>query len=245
MPSHPDNSTQGQVPPAPSGQALSSSNQVVPPTAMGSNHQQLPHQKQVNQTQPSIQRIVQQNRPVNSELPNKSQNDTAQAEQQTVNNTSQVGVSVATPQSCADSSAAVPASSAVASQWKSSEPVYDSNIPNSNIQAGSVGSPSLTNSSGTEPIQPPIGQGLGPRKLSGSLPSHGHNVGTQWQQSQPPPQSLPPMSQQYVQQEQQQLHPEKKSPQNQLPLQTQPQQQIQHLQAEQGMYLRPANSKAE
>ena len=252
MPSHPDNSTQGQVPLAPSGQALTSSHQVVPPTVMGSNHQQLPHQKQVNQTQPSVQRLIQQNRQVNSELPNKSQSDIAHAEQQPVNNTSQVGVSMAIPQSCADSSASVPASSAVACQWKSSEPVYDSNIPNSNIQAGSVGSPSLTNSSGTEPTQPPASQGLGPRQLSGSLPAHGHNVGAQWQQSQPPPpqslqqsQALPPTSQQYVQQEQQQQLPEKKSSQNQLPLQTQPQQQIQHLQAEQGMYLRPANSKAE
>lgn len=196
--------------------------------------------------------MIQQNRQMNSEMPNKSQNDLVQAEQQPANNTSQVGAGVAISQSSMDSAVVVPVSSAIAApQWKSSEPaVYDSNIPNSAIQAGSVGSPSLTNSSGTEPT-PPSSQGLGPRQLSGSLPSHGHNVGAQWQQSQqqtpsqPIQQSptLPPSSQQYMKQEQQ---PEQKSPQNQLPLQQQPQQQKQHLQAGQGsLYLRPANSKPE
>lgn len=254
MPSHSDNSTQGQVPPVSSGHMLSSSHQVAPPAIMGSNHQQLqpqsqPHQKPANLTQPGVQKIIQQNRQVNSEMPKKSQNDLPQAEQQPVKNGSQVGAGVAISQST-DSAVAMPVA---APQWKSSElAVYDSNIPNSTIQAGSVGNPSLTNSSGTEPS---VNQGLGPRQLSGSLPSHGHNVGAQWQQSQQqmqPPQSvqqspaLPPASQQYMQQEQQQQQPEQKSPQNQVPLQQQPQQQIQHLQAGQGsLYLRPANSKPE
>ena len=256
MASHSDTTTQGQVPPISSCPTLSSSHQVVPAAVMSSSHQQLqpqsqPHQKQVNQIQPNVQRMIQQNRQVNSELPNKSQNDVAQAEQLPVNNTSQVGASMAIPQSCMDSTVAVPVSSAITPQWKPSEPVFDSNIPNSTIQAGSVGSPSLSNSSGNEPT-PPISQGLGPRQLSGSLPSHGHNVGIQWpqQQQQPPPSqplqqspTLPPASQQYMQQEQQ---PEQKSSQNQLPLQQQHQQQIQHRQAGQGsLYLRPANSKPE
>ncbi|XP_062078466.1 chromatin modification-related protein EAF1 B-like [Humulus lupulus] len=266
MPSHSDNSTQGQVPPVSSGHALSSSQQG-PAAVMGSNHQQQPqsqsqpkpqpqpqpHQKQVNQTQPNPHRIIQQNRQVNPELPGKSQNDLAQADQQPVNNSSQVGASMAKPQSCTDSTAAVPVSSAIGTQWKSSEPVFDSNLPNSTIQAGSIGSPSLSHSLGNEPT-PPTSQGLGPRQLSGSLSSHGHNVGTQWQQAQqqPPPSqpvqqspTLSAASQQYMQQEQQQQQPEQKSPQNQLPLQQQPQQQIQHLQGQGSLYLRPANSKAE
>ncbi|XP_062093731.1 transcription factor asR4-like [Humulus lupulus] len=160
---------------------------------------------------------------------------------------------MAKPQSCTDSTAAVPVSSAIGTQWKSSEPVFDSNLPNSTIQAGSIGSPSLSHSLGNEPT-PPTSQGLGPRQLSGSLSSHGHNVGTQWQQEQqqPPPSqlvqqcpTLSAASQQYMQQEQQQQQPEQKSPQNQLPLQQQPQQQMQHLQGQGSLYLRPANSKAE
>ncbi|KAF4367501.1 hypothetical protein G4B88_003705, partial [Cannabis sativa] len=189
MPSHSDNSTQGQVPPVSSGHALSTSQQV-PVAVMGPNHQQLqsqsqphPHQKQVNQTQPNVHRIIQQNRQVNPELPSKSQNDQAQADQKPVNNSSQVGASVAKPQSCPDSTAAVPVSSAIGTQWKSSEPAFDSNHPNSTVQAGSTGSPSVSHSLGNEPT-PPTSQGLGPRQLSGSLSSHGHNVGSQWQQSQ-------------------------------------------------------------
>ncbi|KAL5562108.1 hypothetical protein UlMin_031855 [Ulmus minor] len=253
IPSHSDNSAQGQVPP---GHILSGPHQVVPPAALGSNHPPLqsqpqPHQKQVNQTQSSAQRMIQQNRQVNSELPNKPQSDLAQADQQPANNTSQVGASMAMPQSCMDSAAAVPVSSAVAPQWKS-ETVYDSDIPNSTITEGSVGSPSLSNPSGNEPL-PPMSQGLGSRKLSGSLASHGHNVGAQWQQQQQLPPSplqesptLPVPSQQYIRQELQQQQPEQKSPQHQLALQQQPQQQMQHLQAGQGnLYMRSTNSKSE
>ncbi|KAM6591981.1 hypothetical protein CsatA_014586 [Cannabis sativa] len=270
MPSHSDNSTQGQVPPVSSGHALSTSQQV-PVAVMGPNHQQLqsqsqsqphPHQKQVNQTQPNVHRIIQQNRQVNPELPSKSQNDQAQADQKPVNNSSQVGASVAKPQSCPDSTAAVPVSSTIGTQWKSSEPAFDSNHPNSTVQAGSTGSLSVSHSLGNEPT-PPTSQGLGPRQLSGSLSSHGHNVGSQWQQSQqqqqqPPSQpvqqspTLSTASQQYMKQEQeqqQQQQPEQKSSQNQLPLQQQqqqqPQQQIQHLQGQGSLYLRPANSKPE
>ncbi|KAF3435970.1 hypothetical protein FNV43_RR23062 [Rhamnella rubrinervis] len=247
MPSHSDNSTQGQVTPVPPGHPLSVSHQAVSTAVMASNHQQLqpqsqPHQKQANPTQSNVQRMLQQNRQVHSEMPNKSQTDIAQADHPT-KNTSQVGASMAMPQSCIDSSIVVPTSSAVAPQWKSSEPVYDSNVPNSTTQASSVGSPPLTNSAGNEPM-PPISQGIGPRQLSGNLSSHGHNVGAQWQQQQPPP-----LQQSPVMPPSQQHHQEQKSPQHQLPLQQkqqQPSQQMQHLQAGQGsMYLRPTNPKPE
>ncbi|XP_015892402.3 chromatin modification-related protein EAF1 B isoform X2 [Ziziphus jujuba] len=245
MPSHSDNTTQGQVPSVPTGHPLSVSHQSVPTAVMASSHQQLqpqsqPHQKQLNQTQPNVQRMLQQNHQVNSEMPNKSQTDIAQADHP-MSNVPQVVASMAMPQSCIDSPIVVPVSSTVAPQWKSSE--------NSTAQAGSVGSPPRTNSSGNEPIQP-VSQGIGPRQLSGGLPSHGHNVGAQWQQQQqrPPLQQSPTMptpSQQYLQHEQQQQHQEQKSP-PQLPLQQQPSQQVQHLQAGQGsMYLRPTNSKPE
>ncbi|KAM3683854.1 hypothetical protein ACJW31_12G180600 [Castanea mollissima] len=223
MPSHSDNSTQGQAPLVPSGHTLSASHQAGPSAVVASNHhQQLqpqphPHQKQVNQSQSSVQRMLQQNRQVNSELQNKSQTDISQADQQAMNSVS---------------------------QWKESEPAYDSNLPNSAAQVGSIGGLPVSSSAGSEPL-PAIGQGLGPRQLSGSLPSHGLNVGAQWQPQLPLQQSPtppPPSQQQYQPQEQQQ---EQQSTQH-LPPPTQSQQQTQLLQAGQGsMYMRPTNSKLE
>ncbi|KAM4070610.1 hypothetical protein ACB094_12G178000 [Castanea mollissima] len=96
MPSHSDNSTQGQAPLVPSGHTLSASHQAGPSAVVASNHhQQLqpqphPHQKQVNQSQSSVQRMLQQNRQVNSELQNKSQTDISQADQQAMNSVSQL-----------------------------------------------------------------------------------------------------------------------------------------------------------
>ncbi|RXH87104.1 hypothetical protein DVH24_028604 [Malus domestica] len=118
----------------------------------------------------------------------------------------------------------------------SSEAVYDANMPNSTAQVGPIGSPAQTNTSGNVP-GPPISQGLGPRKLSGNLLSHGHNVGAQWQQQQQLLQrspSLPSPSQQQYQQQEQQQQQEQEPPQHQLTLQQQSQQQMQHLQAGQG-----------
>ncbi|CBI37340.3 unnamed protein product, partial [Vitis vinifera] len=95
MPPHSDNSNQGQVPAVPSGHAtLSAPHQVVPPSVMTSNHQQLqmqpsPHHKQVN-TQPHVQRMLQPNRQANSDRASKSQTDQARADPQPVNNTSQM-----------------------------------------------------------------------------------------------------------------------------------------------------------
>nr|XP_008372482.2 chromatin modification-related protein EAF1 B-like isoform X1 [Malus domestica]XP_017187926.2 chromatin modification-related protein EAF1 B-like isoform X1 [Malus domestica]XP_028958333.1 chromatin modification-related protein EAF1 B-like isoform X1 [Malus domestica]XP_028958334.1 chromatin modification-related protein EAF1 B-like isoform X1 [Malus domestica] len=254
MPSHSDNITQGQVPPVPSNHTISASHQTGSPSGIASNHQQLQpqsqaqqQQKQANQTQPYVQRVLQQNHQVNLEIPNKSQNDLTQGDEQPVNGASPVGVSTAIPQSCIDSSSLVPVPSAIP-QWKSSEAVYDANMPNSTAQVGPVGSPPLTNSSGNEP-GPPISQGLGPRRLSGNLLSHGLNVGAQWQQQQllQRSPSLPSPSQQhYQQQEQQQQQQEQESPQHQLPLQQQSQQQMQHLQAGQGsLYTMSGNSKPE
>lgn len=247
MPPHSDNSTQGQSPPVPSGHTLSSSHQTIPSANVASNHHQLqlqpqqqPHQKQVNQTQSSVQRMLQQNRQVNSELQNKSQTDLAQADQQALNNASQVICSTAMPQACIDSADVAPVvSSGTASQWKA-EPAYDSNLPDLVTQVSSVGSPPIPNSAGSEPL-PPISPGLGPRQLSGSFPSHGHNVGAQWQPQLPPQQSPtppPPSQQQYQAQEQQ-------SPQ-QIQPQQQSHQQTQLLQAGQGsLYMRPTSSKLE
>ncbi|KAM1234258.1 hypothetical protein ACFX13_003938 [Malus domestica] len=247
MPSHSDNITQGQVPPVSSSHMISASHQTGSPSGMASNHQQvqpqsqpLPQQqqKQANQTQPYVQRVVQHNCQVNSEIPNKSQNDPTQADEQPVNGASQVGVSMVIPQSCTDSSSVVP----------SSEAVYDANMPNSTAQVGPIGSPAQTNTSGNVP-GPPISQGLGPRKLSGNLLSHGHNVGAQWQQQQQLLQrspSLPSPSQQQYQQQEQQQQQEQEPPQHQLTLQQQSQQQMQHLQAGQGsLYMMSGNSTPE
>ncbi|KAM4070608.1 hypothetical protein ACB094_12G178000 [Castanea mollissima] len=251
MPSHSDNSTQGQAPLVPSGHTLSASHQAGPSAVVASNHhQQLqpqphPHQKQVNQSQSSVQRMLQQNRQVNSELQNKSQTDISQADQQAMNSVSQVSSSTVMPKGCIDSANVVPiVSSAIAAQWKESEPAYDSNLPNSAAQVGSIGGLPVSSSAGSEPL-PAIGQGLGPRQLSGSLPSHGLNVGAQWQPQLPLQQSPtppPPSQQQYQPQEQQQ---EQQSTQH-LPPPTQSQQQTQLLQAGQGsLYMRPTNSKLE
>jgi hypothetical protein len=249
MPTHSDNSMQGQSPSVASGHTLSSSHQTIPSANVASNHQQLqlqpqPHQKQVNQTQSSVQRMLQQNRQVNSELQNKSQTDLAQADQQAVNNASQVICSTAMPQACIDSADVVPVSSGTASPWKASEPAYDSNLPDLANQVSSVGSPPIANPAGSEPL-PPISPGLGPRQLSGSFPSHGHNVGAQWQPQLPPqqpPTPPPPSQQQYQPQEQQK---QEQSPQHIQP-QQQSHQQTQLLQAGQGsLYMRPTSSKLE
>ncbi|KAJ0052446.1 hypothetical protein Pint_01549 [Pistacia integerrima] len=258
MPSHSDNSPQGQVQSVTSGHTLPATHQTVLPAIMASNHQHLqlqpqPQQKQVNQTQTQApaQRMLQQNRQLNSDPLSKSQIDQSQPDQQPVNNASMMGTSTTTamPQVCIDSANVVPvSSSAVTSQWKASEPVYDSGMPNMANQVGSIGSPPLTNSAGSDAVSS-ISQGLGQRQLSGSLPPHGHNAGTQWQhqsQLQQTP-TLPTTSQQHCQPHEQEVlqQDQQQLPQQQLPPQ-QSQQQTQHLQAAQGsLYIRPTNTKLE
>ncbi|XP_050388260.1 chromatin modification-related protein EAF1 B-like isoform X2 [Argentina anserina] len=244
-PSHSDNNAQGQAPAVPSGHAISASHQSVSTETISSSHQQQPQlqqQKQVNQTQPYVQR-VQLNRQVNSELPIKSQSDLASAEEQPVNSTSPAGSSMGIPQSCLDSSNVVPVSSAIA-QWKSSEAAYDSNLPNSTAQEGSLGSTSLTNSPGNE-SPAPVSQGLGPRQVSGNFTSHGHIAGAQWPQKQllQKSPSLPLPSQQLYEQQEQQQQPEQELPLHQLPLSQHSQRQMQHLEG--GLYMMPGNSKSE
>ncbi|EOX93924.1 Helicase/SANT-associated, putative isoform 4 [Theobroma cacao] len=247
MASHSDSGTQGQVSTVPSGHTLSAVHQSVLPAAMGLNHQHLqlqsqPHQKQVNQNQPTIQRILQQNRQVNSDPSGKSQAEPAQVDQQPMNNASQMGTTttMAMTQAGIDSANNTVQ---VASQWKSSEPVYDPGRPNVATQVGSRGSPPLTNSAGSDPV-PSVSQGLGQRQLSGGLPAHGNNAGAQWtQQPQIQQSSTPSPSQQHQDQLQQDQH---NSPPQQLPLQQQSLQQTPHLQAVQGsLYHRPSNSKLE
>lgn len=250
VPSHSDNSTQGHVPSVSSGHSPSATHQAVLPAIMASNHQHLqlqpqPHQKQVNQTQPAAQRILQQNRQLNSDMANKSQTDQTQADEP-ASNASLMGASttMALSQVCIDSSSVGPASSVVAQQWKASEPVYDSALPNMANQVGSIGSPPLTSSGGSDAATS-VSQGLGQRQLSGSLPPHGHNVGSPWQQQsqlqQPPAPS--PASQKHCQPQDLQVL---QQDQQQLPLQQQSHQQTQHLQAAQGsLYIRPTNAKLE
>lgn len=249
MPPHSDNSNQGQVPAVPSGHAtLSAPHQVVPPSVMTSNHQQLqmqpsPHHKQVN-TQPHVQRMLQPNRQANSDRASKSQTDQARADPQPVNNTSQMSTT-AVSQAGMESSTMV--STASASQWKApesyKESLYDSGITNPATQVGSIGSPSMTSSAGGESV--PSISGPVQRQLSGNLP-HAHNGGSQWQQQQLQQPSTPPsLLQQHQHQQQEQQSQQQQSPQQQLPQQQQSQQQ-QHLQPGQGsMYIRPTNSRLE
>ncbi|XP_038704899.1 chromatin modification-related protein EAF1 B-like isoform X2 [Tripterygium wilfordii] len=248
MPSQSDCSSQSQVPPVGSSQALTNAHQVVPAPVVTSNHQQLQgqpqlHQKQFNHSQPSAQRMLQQR--VNLDPSNKSQVDQAPADQQAVNSASQMGANttVEMPRADMDSTSVVPVvPSAVAPQWKPPETLYDSGMLNPATQVDSVGSTPLLNSDGNDPI-PSISHGLVQRQLSGGLP-HGHNSGAQRQlhlQQSPTPQ--PPSQQRYQPQEQQE---NSKQEQQQSPPAHMPLQQMQPLQAAQGsLYIRPTNSKLE
>ncbi|XVF72246.1 hypothetical protein PTKIN_Ptkin12aG0105000 [Pterospermum kingtungense] len=249
MASRSDNSSQGQVSTVPSGHTLSAVHQSVLPAAMGPNHQHLqlqsqPHQKKVNQNQPTVQRMLQQNRQVNSDPPSKSQAELAQDDQQPMNNAAQTGTSatMAMSQSGIDSVNMVPVSP-VGSQWKSSEPVYDPVMPNVTTQVGSIGSP-LTNSTSSDPV-PSVSQGLGQRQLSGGIPPLGNNTGAQWQHPQIQQSSTPPPSQQHCQPIEQLKQDQHNSPPQQLPLLQQSQQQSVHLLAVQGSLYRPSNSQGE
>jgi hypothetical protein len=135
----------------------------------------------------------------------------------------------------------------VSSQRKTSEPSFDSPIPNAVTQVSSLESTSVGNSAATEP--PTVNHGLGPRQLSANLPSHAHNSGAQWQhQSLPLKQqsSLQPnLSQQSCQQpehEPQQQEQEQHFPKD-VALQHQ---QVQNLQpAQSSLLIRPPNSTVE
>ncbi|KAE8646245.1 hypothetical protein Csa_015747 [Cucumis sativus] len=180
MPAHSEKSSQGQVPPVSSCHTSSTSQQDSPASIKASNHPpSQPPQKQVNQTQTSFERSLQQSSQGISDPRMKAQTDLAQADQQPHKQASQVGTDKAMPQTSATSTDTTPTTS-VSSQWKPSEPVYDSDVLKSKSQLGLIGSSPLTNFPGGDPL--PNNLGLGPRQSSRALPSHGHNAGLQWPQ---------------------------------------------------------------
>ncbi|GKU86056.1 hypothetical protein SLEP1_g637 [Rubroshorea leprosula] len=251
MPPHSENSTQGQVSAIPSGHSPSAAHQALLPTVVPSNHQHLhlqsqPHQKQANQTQPTIQRVLQHNRSTHPDPSNISQAE-PQADQQPVTTASLVGATAtaAMPQVSNDSANAMPVvSSAAAPQWKATEPGHDSGMPNMAAQMGSIGSSPFSNSAGSDPVTS-ASQGLGQRQLSGGLLPQGHNAGAQWQQ-QPHIQSPTPQPSQQHYHSQEQVKQDQHQSAEQLPPQQQSHQQIQHLQAVQSsLYHKPSNYKTE
>ncbi|KAF1884037.1 hypothetical protein Lal_00012997 [Lupinus albus] len=243
-----DNSIQGRASPIPSGHIMSSSR----PAVTAANRHQLQHQpqpqsKQINQAQSNAQRMLQKNCQVHSESTGISQSDSPQVDQQPANSASQVNTGTAISQGSIDSAKLVTVVPNASSQWKTSEPPSDSNTTNSVTHASSLGSAPVGNSTGNE--LPTISQGLGPRQLSASLPSHAHNSGVQ---RQPPPlqrqsSSQPILSQQPYQsrEQQQQQEQEHHSPED-AAFQHQPQQKVQHLQTgKNSLLVCPPNSEAE
>ncbi|CAK9168478.1 unnamed protein product [Ilex paraguariensis] len=248
MPLNVDTSNLGHVPPVTSGPTSSASHQAVSSLGMASsNHQQTQpvpqhHQKLVNQSQLNVQRVLQQNRQVNADPARKLQARDVQADQNSVNSPSQMRVMMTMPQSCVDAINVMPVlSSTNDPQWKESERLYDSGTPNPATQLGSIGSPPLTNSAGSE-TTPADSHGLSQRQSSGSLSPLGHEVEAQWQQQSSqlhlPP--SPPPTQQL-----QQLQKQQQSTLQQLPPQH-PQPQSQLLQAgSTSLYVRSTNSRLE
>ncbi|XP_019460850.1 PREDICTED: chromatin modification-related protein EAF1 B-like isoform X1 [Lupinus angustifolius] len=235
---------------SPSGHIMSSPR----PAVTVANHHQLqqqsqPQSKQINQAQSNAQRMLQKNCQGHSESSSMSQSDSPQVDQQPANSASQVNAGTAISQVCIDSAKLVAVVPNASSQWKTSEPPFDSNTTNSVTHASSLGSTPVGNSTGNE--LPSISHGLGPRKLSTSLPSHAHNSG---EQRQPPPllkqsSSQPILSQQPYQPreqlQQQQQEQEHHSPKD-AALQHQPQQKVQHLQTRKNsLLICPPNSEPE
>ncbi|KAL3517807.1 hypothetical protein ACH5RR_020396 [Cinchona calisaya] len=208
IPSHSDTVGQGHVSPVASV-PLSTGHQSVPPHVMASSSHQLSqaqaNQKVVNQNQPSVQRVLQQNRHVNSDPSTKLQRRESQTEQQSTPNSSHMGVMSTMPQTSSDAANVSQVLSTGSTQWRASEPLYDSSTSSPAINLSSIGTPP-TNSAGNEPSSQ-VGQpGLGQRQSSGNLPPVGQDISVHWQQQalqlQEPPS---PVSQQ--QQSQQQLPP--------------------------------------
>nr|KYP76876.1 E1A-binding protein p400 [Cajanus cajan] len=239
----PSDTAQGQVSPISSGQLLP----PPQPGVISSNHHQLQPQtqsKKINQTSTNVERKLPQNHLVHSESSSKSQSDLTQADQQPTNSGSQVNASATMTQDCMDSVSVVPGVTTVSSQWKTSEPSFDSTMNKQTSQVSSLGSVPVGNFTGNE--QPAISPGLGPRSVG--LTAHAHNSDTQWQQRQTQPlKQLPQpiLSQQTYHSEQQQQEQEQHSPKD-LALQHQSQQHMQHLQSGQSsLCIQTPNSKAE
>ncbi|XP_028806296.1 chromatin modification-related protein EAF1 B isoform X2 [Neltuma alba] len=229
---------------------LSSPQQAV----ITSNHHQMqlqshPQSKQINQTQSNVQRVIQQSRAVHSDSPSKSQSDPTQVDQQPANSTPEVSMSSVMTQGCIDSANMAPAAVPTASsQWKTSDPPTDSNMPNPAMQVSSLGNATAGNSAVKE-SSPQISQRIGSRQLSANLPSHSQNSGAHWPQQPLPLQqssSQPILSQQTYKPQEQQLQKqqdqEKNSPKR-VALQHQSQQQMQPGQS--SLFIRPPNSRVE
>ncbi|KAK7293095.1 hypothetical protein RJT34_15956 [Clitoria ternatea] len=241
-----DNSIQGQ------GSSITSGHIMSPPqSAVASNHQpplqSQPQCKQINQTQSNVQRMLQQNCQMHSESLSMSRSDSPKVDQQPANSASQASTSTAMSSGCMDTvSLTVPPT--VSSQWKTSEPPYGSNVPNPVTQASSLGSTPVGNSVGNE--RPTSSQGLDPRELSASLPSHAHNNSAgRWQQQpltlNPQSSSQPMVSQQSYQHPEQHQQKEQHSPKD-MASQHQSQQQAQHIQPGQSnLLIHPPNSEVE
>lgn len=224
-----DNSAQR---PVPSGHILTPPQASAPQAVLASNNPELtqqpqPQSKKINQTQSDVQRILQRNRLMHSESSIEPQFD-SKLDQPPTNNASQISASTTVTQGCIESSGVAPV------------------IPNPTTQDSSLGTAPAGNYAGSEPL-PTISQGLGPRQLSFSMPSHVHNSGAQWQQ-QPlskPSSSQPILSQQpYQPPEQHRQELEHHSPKR-VALQDEPQQQLQHLQPGQNSLFACPNSKGE
>ncbi|XP_030454694.1 chromatin modification-related protein EAF1 B [Syzygium oleosum] len=227
VPCHSDHATPVQIPPpVPPGQSATDSVQSAPSTLMASNHlevqlQQQPRQKQANQSSPMPQRMIQQNRP-------NSQIDRVKGDQKPVNSTLQVGTTAVTSQASNDSAnRATFTSSALPSQWKASEPGYDTGILHASSPKGSIVNSTLPNPVRNEPL---TSQGVGQRQLSDSLTPKGDTVGgivSEWQQQQThlKQSSVPsPLPQLHYQTEEQPSQLEQRSPEEH-PLRPQSQQQ--------------------
>lgn len=214
VPCHSDHATPVQIPPPiPPGQSSTDAVQSAPSTLMGSNHlevqlQQQPRQKQVNHSSPMPQRMIQQNRP-------NSQIDRVQGDQKPANSTLQVGKATVTSQASNDSAnRATFSSSALPSQWKASEPGYDTGILHASSPKGNIVNSTLPNPVRSEPL---TSQGAGQRHLSDSLNPKGDTVGgivSEWQQQQPhlKQSSVPPLPQPHYQTEEQPSQLEQRSP---------------------------------
>ncbi|KAE9618018.1 putative nucleoplasmin ATPase transcription factor MYB-HB-like family [Lupinus albus] len=242
-----DNSIQGQASPVPAGHIMS----PPQPAATAANRHQLRQQSQpqsnkINQTRSNVQRMLQKNCQTHSESSSMSQSESPHVDQHTANCASEVSTSTAMSPGCLDSASVVTVVPTVSSQWKTTEPPFDSKTPNPVTHMSSLGGAAVGNSGDKE--LPTVSQGLGPRQLSASLTSHARNSGVQ---RQPPPlqkqsSSQPILSQQsYQPPEQQQQGQEQNSPKD-AALQHQPQQKVQHLQSGQNSLLvRTPNSEAE
>ncbi|KAK9164591.1 hypothetical protein Syun_005493 [Stephania yunnanensis] len=201
LPSHQENSNQGQVTPASSGQTLLTPHQPGLPLTVASQPQQLQTpQRQVGQSQQAGLRMLQQSCQVNSDIPVQSS-----ADHVPVNNTFQMATSLSPVQCTGDSTGAVASINPTSthSHWKPSETLFDSGIPTSTAHLASIRNATLPSSVGGESLSLPS-QGLAQRQLSVSVPKHVHNAGVQWQpplQQQilqpspaPPQQSPPPLA---------------------------------------------------